>query len=162
MKTAVLQFFPAKAVRAGQFIILVEAILRGWSYLVTPSGAIVSMTSAERTAPLWVWGCLFLVPAVVAIGFEIFKLKPWRMKNRKAIFVNPLENWVTPQARYVHMFFALALTVLGFSSWAGIIERVPFYGFYAPIDTWIIAYAHFVFTIKGHRLGVVTVDMDLK
>lgn len=149
MSALTLRFFPEKAVRAGQFVVLGEALVRGISYIVTPPATVVTMTAAEQTLPMTVWGIVFVALAVLGAGFQLW----WIFRRPK--FRNPLENWIHPVARVAHVILGILMIALSLSSLAGILDRTPLYGFYTPYDTAVLAYAHWVFTLRGNRAVVV-------
>lgn len=64
------RFVPAFGLRLIQLIILVKSILRGIMYLAVQPNVAVELTPLEQTAPLAVWGTIFITFGVLGLFGE--------------------------------------------------------------------------------------------
>ncbi|AXH48806.1 minor tail protein [Mycobacterium phage Steamy] len=130
------RFVPNFALRVVQIALLVEAIIRGLNYMATPSDYSPIYSAAEQSAPLWVWGWLFITAGVLGLAGEA-----WMSSNGSSLAWN-YRAWPSfvSHIGLMSLFVAFAL-----SSGAGVISREPLYGFISPADFMFFAVAHWAF-----------------
>lgn len=136
---------PDYALRVAQFFLLLEAIVRGLNYLATPQGSSAALTQIELTAPLWVWGALFITLGAIGLYGEAL------MSGTRA----PGGQLYNPRAW--PSFFAHSALMFTFIAWAvaslvSVSERQPFYGFVGSYDLFAFAVGHWVFARRRRNV----------
>lgn len=130
------KFVSDTALRVGQFALLIEAVVRGLNYLVTPPRSSDALSQLEQSAPLWIWGYIFIVLGVLGLFGEA--LLSGTDSNGS---YNP-RAWPSFLAHGALMFLFAAIAV---GTIVGIAQREPFYGFVAPYDLMAFAIGHWIF-----------------
>ncbi|QHB38059.1 minor tail protein [Mycobacterium phage Noelle] len=64
------RYVPAYGLRVIQLVVLFEAVFRGLMYLLMPAGSSESLTQLEKSAPLAVWGAIFIAAAMIGLFGE--------------------------------------------------------------------------------------------
>lgn len=129
-----------KSLLAGQLALLGEVVVRGGNYLISPPGDVVTMTQAEQTAPMWVWG-------VVCIGLGAAGILSELWLNR---LDDPDTSRLARVPDTVHTVLMFLFLLLMLSATVGVLQRQPIYGISAPYDLLVFAIGHWVFANRVH------------
>lgn len=139
------------ALRFAQLVLLGEAVMRGIDYLIAPAGITATMTQAEQTLPLWIWGALCLIPGLAGLGAEAaLQYKPVQASFRPKAWERA-ERWLFRISDGAHAALALLFLVLFFSATAGVLLRQPLYGISTPYDLLAFSVGHWVFATRMRR-----------
>ncbi|AQP31023.1 minor tail protein [Mycobacterium phage Tinybot] len=135
------RYVPAWGLRGLQLAVLMEAGLRGLMYLLLPSLPLsaASLTELERSAPLPVWGAIFIAAAVVGLFGEALMsgTEPWMLSGRG----NP-RAWPSFVAHAALMILYITLAMAyGASLYASNAAHFAI----IPYDLLLLAYLHWLF-----------------
>ncbi|QJD50333.1 minor tail protein [Mycobacterium phage MarkPhew] len=130
------RFVPNFALRIVQQALLVEAIVRGFNYMSTPDASSALYTELEQSAPLGVWGALFITCGVVGLFGEA-----WLSYNGSSLQWSH-RAWPTFIAHVGLLALFLAFAV---SSLLGVLSREPIYGYVTPYDFAFFALGHWAY-----------------
>ena len=131
------RFVTNTSLRIVQIGLLLEAIVRGVNYLVTPSDASMLYHAAQGTMPLYVWGIMFIAMGLIGLLGEL-----WMSYNGSTL------GWDNRSWPSFISHIGLMALFAGFAASAvvGIVERgAPFYGFVTPFDFVVFSVAHWAF-----------------
>lgn len=132
------RFVSDGALRIAQIALLLEAVVRGVNYLVTPPASADTLTLLEASAPLWVWGWGFILLGGLGVFGEALmsgtSASPGQLYNSRA--------WPSFIAHSALMFLFISLAL---SAGAGVMQREHLYGFVAPYDLLAFSAGHLMF-----------------
>lgn len=126
------------ALRVAQIFLLLEAVVRGLNYLASPPGSSITLNQLELTAPLWVWGWLFITLGAIGLFGEAL------MSGTKA----PLGQIYNPRAWpsfFAHSALMFTFITCSVATIVAVAQREPFYGFVGAYDLFAFAVGHWVF-----------------
>lgn len=140
------RFVSETALRFVQLALLVEAIVRGINYIITPTEASSVYNQLIESAPMWVWGVGFIFFGTAGLFGEALLAgnvePPTVMRNPRAY-----PSFFAHSALMI-LFIALALSAI-----AGVADRDPFYGFHVPYDMLAFAGLHWMFARRRKNAG---------
>lgn len=125
------------ALRVGQIALLGEAVVRGLNYMRTPAGQIAAMNTVEESAPLYVWGALFIGLGVAGWLGEAL------MAGVTPAHHGPTRRaWLSFLAHTALMCIYLAMT---FGSLVAVMQQHPGYGWLNTYDLLGMCVANWIF-----------------
>lgn len=128
-----------KLLQLAQLVLLCVAVTRGLDYLITPAGSSAALSYIEQSAPLPVWGALFIAFGMTGLAGE------WWMS-----FGESDRRWIaswTAHAGLAALYFTFAIGAL-----LELFSREPFYGFRTACDWAILGFLHVVFIRRRDRV----------
>lgn len=120
-----------------QGLVLTEAVVRGLNYMATPALATPAYSQLELSAPLYVWGIIWIGFGVLGIFGEAF------MSGTTA----PVGHEYNPRAWpsfLAHSGLAVLFFATSLSALVGVMEREPLYGFVVPFDLVVLGFVHLI------------------
>ncbi|QJD50434.1 hypothetical protein SEA_CHRIS_32 [Mycobacterium phage Chris] len=130
------RFVPNFALRIVQQALLVEAIVRGFNYMSTPDASSALYTELEQSAPLGVWGALFIFCGVLGLIGEAW------MAYDGTVLRWTHRAWL---AFIAHVGLLSLFGAFAFSSMIGVLSREPIYGYVSPYDFAFFALGHWAY-----------------
>lgn len=141
------RYLPNFALRAIQIALLIEAIVRGLMYLLSPEQPAIKLTDLENSAPLYVWGWLFVSCAVVGLFGEAL------MSGTTADYSSTYDPraWPSFLAHSGLMVLYGALTV---ASAVTLVKMGLFNWGVIPYDLGMLGFLHWMYARRrrGHRV----------
>lgn len=130
------------ALKVGQIALLGEAIVRGLNYILAPPTEFVAMNTVQDSAPLWVWGILFISLGVAGWFGEALMsgTEPYHGQNPRA--------WPSFLAHTALMCTYLSIAIGAF---VAVVQQHPRYGWLSVYDLLGMAVANWIFARRRRR-----------
>ncbi|AGK85727.1 hypothetical protein 33D_0045 [Mycobacterium phage 33D] len=131
-----------RVLRFVQLALLVDAVVRGASWIATPASGIPPAIglAAEGTAAMWVWGAVFAVFGILGLLGEL-----WMHLGESEHRAWPL---FLAHAALLFLFAGLALSAVN-----NVITTHATDGFSAPYTFALLALLHWVFARRRKHVG---------
>lgn len=136
------RFVSNTALRIGQIALLGEAVIRGMNYILTPPEEIPAMNSVEASAPLWMWGGLFVGLGVLGWFGEAL------MSGTEHVVGDNPRAWPSFLAHSALMCTYLAMAL---GSFASVMQQHPRYGWLIAYDLLGATIGNWIFAKKRRR-----------
>lgn len=129
------------ALKVGQIALLGEAVIRGVNYITAPMTEIATMNRVEDSAPLWVWGVVFISLGVAGWFGEAL------MSGTERYEQNP-RAWPSFIVHSALMCIYLAITI---GAAVAVIQQHPRYGWLGVYDLLGMCVANWIFARRRGR-----------
>ncbi|QKO03125.1 hypothetical protein SEA_SCAMP_29 [Mycobacterium phage Scamp] len=136
------RYVPAWGLRGLQLAVLFEAAMRGLMYLLMPQMALSSdsLTELERSAPLYVWGLVFVAAAVFGLFGETL------MSGTENYLGSSSQNNPRAWPSFVaHAALMILYVTLALAYGASLYDAGAAHFAIIPYDLLMIAYLHWLF-----------------
>ncbi|ATN87949.1 minor tail protein [Mycobacterium phage Cerulean] len=136
------RYVPAWGLRGLQFAVLVEASLRGLMYMLMPHVGLSSssLTELERSAPLYVWGLIFIAASVFGLFGETL------MSGTENYMGSSSQNNPRAWPSFIsHAALMILYVTLALAYGASLYDANAAHFAIIPYDLLMIAYLHWLF-----------------
>ncbi|AEJ94516.1 minor tail protein [Mycobacterium phage Achebe] len=134
------RYVPAYGLRVIQLAVLFEAIVRGLMYLFMPAGSSASLTQLENSAPLTVWGAVFITAAVFGLFGETL------MSGTESYMGSSSHNNPRAWPSFIaHASLMILYVALAFGYGTALYQADAAHFAIIPYDLLLIAYLHWLF-----------------
>ncbi|QFP94820.1 hypothetical protein SEA_MARSHAWN_34 [Mycobacterium phage Marshawn] len=140
------RFVRDSSLRIVQLGLLTEAVVRGFNYIRTPlAETSVVYDAAQETAPLAVWGSLFLAFGLLGLAGELW------MQHRGRRGTTLEWSHLAWPSFVSHIGLMALFAAFAISAFVGVLTRSPVYGFVTPYDFVVFMLVHWAFARRRKR-----------